>query len=1057
MRMPPRCLVSVAGPVVLGLLAPSVGRAAAPPAVRQLRTQQVGDVTYFHVRLDAPHRLTTDGQPRLIPQDARSRLVVARVGSAGPERPGFAPPPVEIRPAPGGQPPEGPRGPVPVVGLEFVGVAVGNDEAAFILQYPTEGRHLGLDRLRPRNMPVRPHTHWTAAALTLNFAKADRVKVPAEAEKRRTLAGKPPPNPNRKEAAPTPLPQPPVADDLQGLWAAAQADEFARLATEAHDFPFYTFAAQATARKFGIPTPGLAPGMVRLPQAPDFTDRQLFETTTGATAITESLQLQRMLNANVADDTRRTVAVDSIQGIDIAEHPWEKMMAGNKPDPEPLAHLVPADNYYVTFKNVRKLLEFNELLEQWGTSLIRAYEVHSRDYLLKEHYQRQLCIESTPLAKTLGPLVLRGVAITGHDAYLREGSDVTILFHVANRSVFLSAVNRFLDAARNKYGDQLQQGKEEYRGVMVESYVTPRREVSLHRAVFDDFVVYSNSPAGLRRVLDAHKGKIKALADSLDFQYMRTIFRAGDKDEDGFVFLSDPFIRQLVGPASKIKEKRRLEALASMYMLNEGALYTAWTTGKPPADRAALLASAGLRAEEVPQPEGKPLTWDAQRQTAFSDVCNTIEFATPLVELDIDKVTPREAEAYRQFRLQYLGLWRQYFDPIGMRIAVGEQQVKLDTYILPLIQNSHYNELRRVTGDGTLTLEPGKISSRTVAQFLMHLSPNLGDRRAWLRGFVPGEGPGAGGDTELMEVIAWAFDPVGKWFLVRLDDSPVFAKLAALLDREDGLDNVDGEEVTRLVFQIPIVVGLDVKNSLTFGGLLAAARREVSKALPGGLTWEPLEQPYKGVPIVRIQATPRGMQRFGVSQPRPGKEPFLPAVYYAMIDGAFYLTPSEALLRDLIDRAQDKGGDKAGAVEVNSSLYLSPAAAQATRSLVEKYLEAQVRQQALANEPIWYALYHAGVVPADADVARAREAAERWLGFVPAGPDGAAYTYDRKADEVINQRHGTLRRPKENRTLAEDSPLARLLDSLKSVRADLRFREDGIHTVLTVDRQYKKD
>jgi hypothetical protein len=954
---------------------------------------------------------------------------------------------IRVAPVPGGPAPGGPRAAVPVVGLEFVGVTAG-DEPAFVLLYPTEGRHLGLNRLRPRHMPARPRTRWTEAALTLDFARAEKVKVPAEAEQRKALQGKPLPNPNRKEAAPPPLPQMPVADDLEGLWAVAQADEFARLAGQAHDFPFYSFAAQATARKFAIPSPGAAPGWAGLPQGPDVIDRELFETTTGASAITESLQLQRMLNLNVAGDTKRTVAVDTLQGIDIAEHPWEKMMAGNKPDPEPLARLVPADNYYVTFKNVRKMLEFNELLEQWGTSLIRAYEVHSRDYRLKEHYQRQLCLESTPLAKTLGPLVLHGVAITGHDAYLREGSDVTILFHVGNRSVFLSAVNRFLDAARIKYGDQFKEDKQDYDGVTVESYVTPRREVSLHRAVFDDFVVYSNSPAGLRRVLDARKGKIKALADSLDFQYMRTVFRANDKDEDGFVFLSDPFIRQLVGPASKIKEKRRLEALASLHMLGEGALYTAWTAGKPPADRAALLAGAGLGAEEVAQPYGKPLAWDAERRAAFSDVYNTIDFATPLVELDIDKVTPHEAESYRQFRLQYLGLWRQYFDPIGMRIAVGEKQVKLDTYILPLVQNSRYNELRRVTGDGTLTLEPGKISSKTLGQFILHLSPNLGDRRAWLSELGPG--PGAGG-SDLFEGLAWAFDPVGKWFLVRLDDSPVIAKLAALLDREDGLDNVDGEEVTRLVFQIPIVVGLDIKNTLTFGAALTSVRQGVLKALPGGLTWEPLEQPYKGVPIVRIQATPRGMERV-VGPPQRGKAAFLPAVYYTMIDGAFYLTPSEALLHDLIDRAQDKGGDKAHTVQVNSSLYLAPAAAEATRGLIEKYLETQVRQQALANEPIWYALYHAGVVPADADAATAQAAAERWLGFVPASPDGAAYAYDRKTDEVVNQRHGSLRRPRQERTLAKDSPLARLLDNLKSVRADLRFREDGVHTVLTVDR-----
>src|SRR6185436_3398400 len=122
--------------------------------------------------------------------------------------------------------------------------------------------------------------------------------------------------------------------------------------------------------------------------------------------------------------------------------------------------------------------------------------------------------------------------------------------------------------------------------------VTPLREVSTYRAAFGDFVVYSNSPVGLKRVIDTHQGREKSLSSSLDFQYMRIVFRADDKDEDGFAFLSDAFIRQLVGPASKIKEMRRLEALTSANMLAHGALFTAWETGKLPASHDALMQAA---------------------------------------------------------------------------------------------------------------------------------------------------------------------------------------------------------------------------------------------------------------------------------------------------------------------------------------------------------------------------------------------------------------------------------------------------------------------------------
>jgi hypothetical protein len=1064
-------------PAVLGLgLSPSSGRSATPPPVRELRRQQVGDVTYFHVRFDTPKRMLPDGQASLVPQDDQARNVYQRRpengrGGAMPGGPSGLPPGlVESQP---------PRIPVGVDGLEFVGQLRGKGEVQFLLIYPTESRVPRVGRFQHA-----PRTHWSEAAVTLDFSKAQKVALPAEARERRNPPREKPATKQKKDEPPAKEeeirkqpkgegrrppqpPQPPVRDDLEGLWAIAQVADFQRLHNEAPDFPFYSFAAQTTARKYNIPG-GAAPwgpppeppipGQPR--QAGSLIDTQLYETTTGATAIAESLQTQRMLGLNLRDTSKRSVPIGRVEGIDIPEHPWKEMIGDKKPAPEPIARFVPDDNYYVHFHNVRKFIEFSELLDQWGTSLIRAYEVHSRDYRIKERYQEQLCIKSTSLGKTLGPLVLRGVAITGSDAYLREGSDVNVIFHVSNREVFLGAVDTFIAEARKKYGERLTEGKNEYHGVAIQSFTTPLREVSLHRAVLEEFVIYSNSPAGLRRVLDTYQGRHKALADSLDFQYMRTIFRADDKEADGFAFLSDPFIRQLVGPRSKIQEKRRLEALTSMYMLTEGAMFAAWESGRAPADQNDLMNAAGLKADEIFLPEGRPLLWNGERQVAVSDVYNTIHFATPLVELPIEMVTEAEANSYRQFRLQYLGLWRNYFDPIGMRIALNDRQVKIDTYVLPLVRNSTYNELRRVTGDGTVTLDLDSISPRTLTQFLMHLSPNVNDRGSLLGGFFGGprrRGPGAGEATQdLGRLIAWSLDPVGKWFLVRLDDSEVYGKLADMLEKMDQEGHqVDGEEVTRLVFQIPVMIGVDIKNPLTVGAALASARMAVMQSLPGGITWEPLEKPHKGVSIVRIQATPRGVQQTGIRS-RPGKEPFLPAIYYAMIDGAFYLTPSEQMLRDFIDRTQERKEGKGQKVEVNTSVYLSPGAARLSKVLIQKYLERQVHEQAMSNLPVWYSLYHTGLLLEGSDQGTARTAAEKYFGFVPVSPDGSPYVYDRKTDAVRNERHGSQRHPLTPKTLAEDAPLNRLLEQLRTIRADLRFREDGVHTVLTVDRQVKE-
>jgi hypothetical protein len=1047
---------------------------AAPATVQELRIQKVGDITYFHVRLEMPRDLVQDTDrfdggwfsapspslaPRLIAPDGQVRLVCQRLDSRGRNRfgPGggraemmegdLRPParPAKDKAKSPDNVPGAPRQPVPVTGLEFVGRAEAKGEVKLKLVYPVQGRR---SRVIGRFSRTPPPPAWKELEVVLDFSKAKKVAIPAEVAERKNETAE------RKNPVVAGGPPPPVRDDLEGLWALAQVDQFIDLDNEVVEFGYYGFAASATARKYGVrnninrwdwrmasafPDRGARRG--------DFFDHQLYETTTGAAAITESLQLRRMNAVGPRTDEKRTTPVAKLRGIDIAEHPWAAMMGDKKPAPENIARLVPHNNYYIHFKRIARFLEFNELLDQWGTNITRAYEVTSRDHRLKDRYQQQLCLRSTLLGKTLGPLVIKGIALTGNDAYLREGSDLAVIFEVSQRKLFLAAVQPFITEARTKFGARLKESKTKYEDVDIESFVTPLREVSLHRASLGDFVVYANSPVGVRRIIDTHGGRGKRLADSLDFQYMRTIFRHDDADEDGFAFLSDAFIRNLVGPASKIKERRRLEALVSLNMVTHGAMYTSWESGKDPISGANLMQTAGLKREELPMPEGKPAFWDTENLAAVSDVYNTIHFATPLVEVPIDDVTRTEAAEYERFRLEYLGLWRQFFDPIGMRLSMKDGKVKLDTYILPLIENTRYNELRRVTGQKTVRIDPGSLSSKTLMQYVVRLNSNLEQRQGWIGWFG-----GLRGEFSPLTLLIWAMDPVGEWFLIRFDDSPVYEKLLALYLRAEQGKETDIDDVARQVWSLPIAIGVDVRNPLVFGGTLAAARTSVQNALPGALTWEPLEKPYKGISIVRVGATKAGreMHRFLLPRSR-SKDLFLPAVYYAIIDGGFYLTLNEEMMRSLIDGAAIKRDGKAG-VEVATSLHVSPAAAEQSKPMFQRLLEQQTHHQARTALPIWYAFYRTGIVPEEATSDQAQQAAYRYLGYVPVSPDGTGFRYDRKYDEVVNERHGSFRKPTMHATTAETSPLNFLLDQLRSVRADLRFREYGIHTVLTMDR-----
>jgi hypothetical protein len=956
--------------------------AAEPPRVLELRTQKVEGITYFHLRLEQPtdFRLPTFDTskpfsesdrrkfarlPRLVPQDEKTRCVYFRQRSSQPW-------------------------------LSFCGQVTGGGKTKLLLLYPLA------DQAPPKPPPLAELVRtpgMVEVAVELDFDKAHAVPVPKIDPEDQHL--------NR--------------DDLRSYWALHQAAHFAVLETQVLEFNFYSFAREATGRKYNV----VAPAWVRR-QMGD-AEHRLYEITTGADAVAETLQLHRLLQPDARPRGERSVNIADVAGVTVPRQPWDRMLAGKQPAVEPIARLVPHDNYYIYFKNIRKFMEFGDLLDQWGTSVIRVYEMKSRNAQLRQRYERQLCLKSTALGKLLGPAVVKGIVVTGNDPYLREGTDMTVIFEVANRALFRSAVEGFLKEARQEHGDRLREGREEYHGTTIETFVTPLREVSLHRATLGDFVIYSNSSAGVRRVIDAQREGGKCLAESSDFRYMRTVFPLGDEKEEGFVFLPDAFIRQLTGPASRIKEKRRLEALTSLYMATNAALFCAWETGNLPADLGAALAGAGLRPDDIAVPDGR-VRWDAGQRFAISDVYNTIHFATPLIELPIDRITPAEAQEYARFRDEYAKLWRTYFDPIGLRLSLDDKRVRVETHILPLAGSDVYRNLRDTAGRGKIRFEP-----RTASLVDFQLSV------------------GGGGDG-----LALGF---------QVDGDALLREMVELLIRWESDSRINlRQEYDRLFWKLPL--GVSAHGQVLAG---EGAKQLVELLKSSGLAnGEPKTSQHRNVTIHRLAISNEKYRELApILDSVPPETPFTtilallprqeapPALHLAVIDDALHISANEDFLKKRIDEseARKKSGETKPAEpdrEANAGLYLGPANARAAASL---FLEYEGHNLALLNNQVWNCFYQAGILTPNASDAAHRETVRRIQGFVPVSPDGSPYRYDARLAEVVNQRHGSLRWPQLHGQVAETSELGKLLEQFKALRAELRFLDNGLHTVLTIERR----
>jgi hypothetical protein len=291
--------------------------------------------------------------------------------------------------------------------------------------------------------------------------------------------------------------------------------------------------------------------------------------------------------------------------------------------------------------------------------------------------------------------------------------------------------------------------------------------------------------------------------------------------------------------------------------------------------------------------------------------------------------------------------------------------------------------------------------------------------------------------------------------LIRLDDSPAFARLAELWVNREADPSLDlDEEMGWFSSKLPVTIGLRLKDAKAF----EAFRKdwEEKGSLNGFGDLRRSRSIHRGVAINRVRPGRRSdVAKEAKEASRRYGTKVSPAIYHTTIDGHWYASLSEAPLKDVIDyhlALQGKAAKKPATVEINESLYLAPRAAVKARDALSYYLEWETHRRALVNGPIWYTLYRSGVITESAPDKARQEAARRYLGFVPASPDGAAYAYDARTGEVLNRRHGSLRQPHRHRGLDAASPLARILEQFPTLRADLRFREDGLYTVLTMER-----
>ncbi|HEX5012462.1 MAG TPA: hypothetical protein VFY71_18895 [Planctomycetota bacterium] len=718
-----------------------------------------------------------------------------------------------------------------------------------------------------------------------------------------------------------------------------------------------------------------------------------FALFSGGRAVAENLQLDRTLPATppAADDDVRDV--DSLAGITVAEYDWSAAVAGKSPRLDALAALIPADQHALFFPSFTAMADMADRMDEQGTVVLEALSDPAEEARSRQRYEQQLGLPMTEIARLLGPQLIRSVAMTGGDPYLRAGSDVAVLLEANDPAVLLSLVlARVAAATASEPGCETKTGTSD--GLEWTARVSPGRRVSSYVARLGGAVVVSNSPAQLARLATVGKGSVPALSALPEYVFFRDRYPLGDAAETALLVVSDPCIRRWCGPRWRIGDSRRTRAEAQLAELQAAAADDV-AHGKAGGLGPLADAPAGLGTVER--------TADGVRSSLYG----TLGFLTPIAELDLARVSAEEADLYGRWRDGYQNNFTGVFDPLAVRFSLGPQRLGLDLTIRPLIAGTEYREFLDMCRGAKIAPQACDPHDDALLQVVMAVdskSSLFGEGSGMLRAMLP-----------QMDPLAW----LGSSVSLYVEDGPLWDEVR----RADVPDDALEAGLARL----PVALHAEVGNPLLLTGALVALRGLADQSAPGMLRWE--NATFEGEPYVVVRPTQDAMADSGM--------PADLAVRYAPSAEGLVLTLDQSLLERALKRRIGRRAARSAqpppawlgdqlCVRVDGKLL------GILDDIASKDRDEGLRALSFANLPILNEWHH--LFPGEDPVATHQRLFQREL----ACPGGGSYRWNEEWQTMESSVYGHPGAPKRGPSL----PPALL--RLASAQAGLTFEADGL-------------
>jgi hypothetical protein len=803
----------------------------------------------------------------------------------------------------------------------------------------------------------------------------------------------------------------PSARDLERQWATSLATEF-----EMHAGVFYRFAAERMRIRYLGAKPGTPAASPAYRNEGELVD--LMDTMTGRLSIQEALQRDKRLFLEAARK-KQEFPVSVLKPPALSPHPWAELfraLRASAPE-EPFAAATPAEFYFVRARTLTSLFDLVDAAEDWGQPALDFLDGRNEDRGTFLRYQAELGLERSSVTRLLGPELVQDLAIVGSDPYVHEGTDLTVLFHVKNATLFRASVTGVAARTAADHGG-LVESTFAHEGITVNVARSADGRLRQHRATVGDLEILSNSPAALKRVISTIHGSHPRLSDQPDFSYM--LARDRGTTDDLLLYFGDAFVGAVVGPGQKIGEARRQIALAELSQPGYASLLHGFVEGRAPKTADELLRSKLLDKAELRHQDGAPITW--AEGTGARSKWGSVAALEPLIDLPaVTRVSAPERRGYEAFARSYESIWSEKIDPVALRVReqkVGSQTtLTADVRVLPLLRGE-YGELLGMVGAARAHVA----NIANGARFVVGIGQDAELRRE------------LGSTGRSFGLGRLAFDWVGDYAIVGLANRSELSN--AVLDRFRPYLEVPAETraasddsfVSNLV-DLPIYAAIAVKSRV--GAALAlAVVREFGEKESQGIARFGRAHDYRGQQI----STVTGHEARATI-----------TLYYSLLPDALVASLNEAALHGAIDGLLDappapvppgENGDVLAAQAVldlaggaTSPLYRS-LGWLATAAFFDHPNESPSLAEAVLR----------GAPEAAKNPARARAIARTVFGVVPLTLDGRDFSLE--PDGMTVPGRGSANAPAWPDTPMPGSPLDKVLSRLGRLRTALSFDEE---------------